>query len=61
MSFRAGKAREANGERFQSLVTRWHDLAWAQHTGAPERRIGWAEHLKRVADDLATREAEQEA
>ena len=61
MSFRPVKAREANAERLQSLVSRWHDRAWAPHVKGTEHRIGWAEHLKRVADDHAIREAEQEA
>ena len=61
MSLRAGKVREANAERLQTLAARWHDRAWAPHVNGTERRIGWAEHLKRVADDQATREAEQKA
>jgi hypothetical protein len=61
MSFKLAKVREANAERFQSLVTRWHDRAWAPHVSGTEHRIGWAEHLKRVAEDHATREAEQNA
>ncbi len=60
MLTRVAKGRESNAERLQSLVTRWHDLAWAQPVHATEQRIGWAEHLKRVADDHA-REAEQKA
>jgi hypothetical protein len=61
MSFRAAKAREANAERLQSLAARWHDRAWAPQVNGAEHRNGWAEHLKRVADDHATRETEQEA
>jgi hypothetical protein len=61
MFARAAKAREANAERLQSLVTRWHDLAWAQRTEAPKHQVAWAEHLKRVADDHALELAEQKA
>ncbi len=61
MSFRLGKAREANAERLQTLVTRWHDQAWAPYVDGTEQRNGWAEHLKRIAEDLATSKAEQQA
>jgi hypothetical protein len=61
MSFRAAKAREANADRLQSLVNRWHDLAWSQPVNAASDRIGWAEHLKRVAAEGAVKEAEQGA
>jgi len=61
MSFRLAKMREANAERLQTLATRWHDRAWAAHAEGTENRNGWAEHLKRVAEDLATGKAEQEA
>jgi hypothetical protein len=61
MSLRAAKVREANAERLQALAARWHDRAWAPHVNGTERRNGWAEHLKRVADDHETREAEQKA
>ena len=61
MSFRVAKAREANAERLQSLATRWRDRAWAPHLDGTEQRNGWAEHLKRVAEDIATGKTEQEA
>jgi hypothetical protein len=61
MSFRLAKAREANAERLQTLATRWRDRAWGPHVDQAEHRNGWAEHLKRVAEDIATGKAEQEA
>lgn len=61
MSFRVAKAREASAERLQSLVTRWQDRAWGPHVDGAEQRNDWAEHLKRVAEDIATGKTEQGA
>jgi hypothetical protein len=61
MSLRAAKTRETNAERLQSLAARWHDRAWAPHVNGAERRFGWAEHLKQVAEEHATQKAKQEA
>jgi hypothetical protein len=55
------KAQIANAERLKDLVARWQDLAGAHQARKPKDRIGWAEHLKRVAEEHEKQEAEQEA
>jgi hypothetical protein len=46
--------------RLSELVHRWRDLAHTGHPREVKNRIGWAEHIKRVAAEHEDREQEQE-
>jgi len=52
------KVQSAGAERLRGLVARWRNLAEFHERDGRRNRTGWAEHLRRVADEHKKQEKE---
>jgi len=58
MTTEAVRAQSAGAERLRGLVARWQNLAEFRDRDGRANRTGWAEHLRRVADENEKQEEE---
>ncbi len=51
MLSKSDKALSVEPERLERLVARWRDRRPPIRQGEEDKQVGWAEHLKRVAEE----------